>query len=88
MSDYHNYKDNLAFPPIGSQDDLNEQGRDSEVLIKAIEKCEKLEKQLKIAVKYLRRYARGKHYRGMINPEVVEYGDWAKEALKKLGVRS
>lgn len=53
MSDYHDYKENLAFPPIGSQDDLNEQGRDSEVLIKAIEKCEKLEKQLKIAKKGL-----------------------------------
>ena len=39
------YKDNLAFQPIGSQDDLNEQGRQSDVLIKAIEKCEKLEKE-------------------------------------------
>ena len=34
--------ENLAFPPT-SADDLNEQGRQSEVLIKAIEKCEKLE---------------------------------------------
>lgn len=57
MSDYHNYKENLAFPPIGSQDDLNEQGRKSDVLIKAIEKCEKLEKQLKIARECLGFYA-------------------------------
>jgi hypothetical protein len=35
---------------IKSQHELSEQGRQSEVLIKAIEKCEKLEKQLKIAV--------------------------------------
>ncbi len=87
MSDYHDYKENLAFPPIGSQDDLNEQGRDSEVLIKAIEKCEKLEKQLDIAVKCLRLYARGKHWYGTINPKVFDYGDWAKETLKKLGKR-
>ncbi len=31
---------------IKSQDDLNEQGRDSEVLIAALEKCEKLELQV------------------------------------------
>ena len=67
---------------------VNQGSRNSDVLISAIDKCEKLEKQLKIAIKYLRRYARGKHYRGTINPKVVEYGDWAKEALKKLGVRS
>ena len=54
MSDYHDHHENLAFPPIGSQDDLNEQGRQSEVLIAALEKCEKLEKQLKIAVEALK----------------------------------
>ena len=54
MSDYTNYNDNLAFPPIGSQDELPEIGRQSEVLIKALEKCEKLEKQLKIAVEALK----------------------------------
>ena len=50
------YENDLVFPPqeIKSQDDLNEQGRQSEVLIKAIEKCEKLEKQLKIAESWLR----------------------------------
>jgi hypothetical protein len=46
------YYDNLAFAPT-SADDLGEQKRDSDVLIKAIEKCEKLEKQLKIAKKGL-----------------------------------
>ena len=51
--DYENYNDNLAFEPK-SADDLNEQGRQSDVLITAIERCERLEKQLKIAVKYLK----------------------------------
>lgn len=36
-----------------SADDLNEQGRKSDVLVAALEKCEKLEKQLKIAKKGL-----------------------------------
>jgi hypothetical protein len=44
MSDYLDYENNLAFDPT-SADDLNEQGRQSEVLIKAIEKCERLEKE-------------------------------------------
>ena len=49
------YKDNLIFEPktIGSQDELPTQGRKSDVLIQALEKCEKLEKQLKIAKKGL-----------------------------------
>ena len=40
------YKNNLAFPPqeIKSQDDLNTQGRTSDVLISVIDKCTKLEK--------------------------------------------
>lgn len=52
MSDYHDYHENLVFPPqeIKSQHELSEQGRQSEVLIKAIEKCEKLEKEI-IALK-------------------------------------
>ena len=43
------YENNLAFPPkaIGSQDELPETGRQSEVLIKALEKCEKLEEEIK-----------------------------------------
>lgn len=42
------YENDLVFPPqeIKSQHELSEQGRQSEVLIKAIEKCEKLEKEL------------------------------------------
>ena len=76
---------------IKSQDDLNpcnDGHRSSDVLVATIEKCERLQKQLDVAVKCLRRYARGKHYSGMIYPKVVEYGDWAKETLKKLGKRS
>lgn len=43
---------------IKSQDDLNKPEQHStEVLIKALEKCEKLEKQLKIAVECLEVYA-------------------------------
>ena len=59
-SDYLNYEENLVFPPqeIKSQDDINAQGRQSEVLIKAIEKCEKLEKQLKIALNCINEYCR------------------------------
>ena len=56
MSDYNDYNENLAFPPqeIKSQHELSEQGIQSEVLVAAIEKCEKLEKQLKIAESWLR----------------------------------
>lgn len=52
MSDYHDYYENLAFPPqeIKSQHELSEQGRQSDVLIATIEKCEKLEKEI-IALK-------------------------------------
>ena len=54
MSDYENYNDNLAFEPK-SADDLNKQGRQSEVLIKEIEKCERLETQLGIVIDILLR---------------------------------
>lgn len=45
------YENDLVFPPqeIKSQHELSEHGRQSEVLIKAIEKCEKLERQLETA---------------------------------------
>lgn len=36
-----------------SADDLNKQGRQVDVLVAALEKCERLEKQLKIAKKGL-----------------------------------
>ncbi len=52
MSDYLDYENNLAFYPA-SADDLNEQGRQSEVLVAALEKCEKLEKQLREAHRLL-----------------------------------
>lgn len=53
------YENDLVFPPqeIKSHHELSEQGRQSEVLISTIEKCEKLEKQLKIAIEALSRYA-------------------------------
>ena len=46
------YEDDLVFPPqeIKSQHELSEQGRQSDVLIAAIERCEKLEKEI-IALK-------------------------------------
>ena len=46
------YENDLVFPPqeIKSQHELSEQGRQSEVLVAAIEKCEKLEKEI-IALK-------------------------------------
>lgn len=48
-SDYLDYENNLAFPPqeVKSQDDIKQDGRQSEVLIKALEKCEKLEQEIK-----------------------------------------
>lgn len=54
------YENDLVFPPqeIKSQHELTEQGRQSDVLIKAIEKCEKLEKQLKIALNCINEYCR------------------------------
>ena len=40
------YENDLVFPPK-SADDLNEQRRQSDVLIGAIDKCEKLEQEVK-----------------------------------------
>ena len=56
MSNTPDYKNDLVFEPK-SADDLNKQGRQSDVLIKALDKCEKLEKKLEIAVKALEEYA-------------------------------
>lgn len=59
---------------ITSADDLNEQGRKSDVLVAALEKCEKLEQSLRIIVKILAR-------------ECPDYQDWLevhyKEYLEK-----
>ena len=46
MSDYNDYKENLAFPPIGSQDELPEAGRNTEVLLATIDECSKLRSQV------------------------------------------
>lgn len=42
---------------IKSQDDINEGGRKSDVLIEAISKAERLQKQLDIAKEYLKELA-------------------------------
>ena len=52
------YEDNLVFPPqeIKSQDDIRKpEQRKSDVLISAIEKCQKLEIQLGIVIEILLR---------------------------------
>lgn len=51
------YENDLVFPPqeIKSQDELTEQGRQSDVLIKALDKCEKLRTQLNIVLNMLLR---------------------------------
>ena len=72
------YENDLVFPPqeIKSQDDIKHQDtRSSDVLIKAIEKCEKLEKQLKIAIEAL------DSLRGICFPERAEQ---ALEQIKEL----
>lgn len=66
------YENNLVFPPqeIKSQHELSEQGRQSDVLISAIERCEMLEKKLDIAIKALEHYSRK--------------GSWAQKAISKI----
>lgn len=46
MKNAPDYENNLVFSPK-SADDLNEQRRESDVIISAIEKCEKLEAENK-----------------------------------------
>lgn len=67
------YKDNLAFEPktIGSQDELPTQGRKSDVLIQAIEKCEKLEIQLGIVIEILLREC--PQYEGYVRANFPNY---------------
>ena len=67
-------ENNLAFEPT-SADDLNRQGRQSDVIIATIEKCERLEKQLKIAIEAL------DSLRGICFPEMAEE---ALEQIKEL----
>lgn len=78
---------------IGSQDELPQpRGRKTDVLIKALEKCEKLEKQLKIAKQYLEFiYTDTKNGHFPCNAcgyEIYCEGcinqDWAKDALEQI----
>ena len=81
------YENNLVFAPT-SADDLNEQGRQSDVLISAIERCEKLEKQLKIAINALEIYANENNWTEDLgygyNNKFPEGSDVAQEALAKI----
>ena len=77
------YENNLAFEPK-SADDLNKQGRQSDVLIKAIERCEKLEKQLKIAIKALESLRTKKTVIDKVTGDVCYIWDYALEQIKEL----
>lgn len=71
------YEDNLVFPPqeIKSQDDLNQPEKHStEVLVTAIEKCKKLEKQLKIAIWALKSILQGE--------KIVKEKDGSEELIE------
>lgn len=72
-SDYLNYEENLVFPPqeIKSQDELTGQGRQSEVLIKAIDTCEKLRTQLNIVLNILLREC--PQYEGYVRANFPHY---------------
>ena len=68
------YQDNLVFPPqeIKSQDDIKHQDtRSSDVLIKAVEKCEKLEIQLGIIIEILLREC--PQYEGYVRANFPNY---------------
>ena len=68
------YEDNLVFPPqeVKSQDDIKHQEtRSSDVLIKAVEKCEKLEIQLGIVIEILLREC--PQYEGYVKANFPNY---------------
>lgn len=69
---------------IKSADDLNEQKRQSDVLIKAIDKCEKLGKQLKIAVEALESLRTKKTVIDKVTGDVCYIWDYALEQIKEL----
>lgn len=77
------YNDNLAFEPK-SADDLNKQSRESDVLVSALEKCEKLEKQLKIAVEALESIRTEKTVIDKVTGDVYYIWDYALEQIKEL----
>lgn len=58
---------------VKSQDELNEGGRKSDVVLSAVEKCERLQKQLEIAVKALRGVS-----------VLANTGNGGEQAVKKL----
>lgn len=68
------YENNLVFPPqeIKSQDDIKHQDtRSSDVLIEAVEKCEKLEIQLGIVIEILLREC--PQYEGYVRANFPNY---------------
>lgn len=69
---------------IKSADDLNKQGRQSDVLISAIERCEKLEKQLNIAIKALESLRTKKTVIDKVTGDVCYIWDYALEQIKEL----
>ena len=78
---------------IGSQHELTTPGnRKSDVVISAIEKCQKLEKQLKIAVDCLKKYANEDLWSDHEEGDVIYFDcifkscgyDFAQKALKKI----
>ena len=69
---------------IKSADDLNEQKRQSDVLIKAIEKCEMLEKKLEIAVDALKRYRDGEWWYGYEWQEDTDGWEIAQKAIEQI----
>ena len=83
MSDYHDYYENLAFPPqeIKSQDDIRKpEQRESDVLIAAIERCEKLEIQLGIVIEILLREC--PQYEGYVKANFPNYKrSWINELV-------
>lgn len=77
------YDNNLAFEPK-SVDDLNKQERQSDVLISAIERCDKLERQLKIAVYALESLRTKKTVIDKVTGDVCYIWDYALEQIKEL----
>jgi hypothetical protein len=67
------YENDLVFPPqeIKSQDELTERGRQSDVLIAALEKCKSLEIQLGIVIEILLREC--PQYEGYVRANFPNY---------------
>jgi hypothetical protein len=67
------YENNLVFPPqeVRSQDELAERGRQSDVLIAALEKCKSLEIQLGIVIEILLREC--PQYEGYVRANFPNY---------------